>query len=155
AGANWDTSGDVFIYLDTKPGGTATAFNPFPGDTAKLYLPGVRPENVRPTNPLPLGADVMLADQLIWATSSTPPTLLSWTGTTSTTRGALTADEYRFTAALQGGRTDIALPFGALGITPPGTNPLGLVAFASEDTGLRLWASLPAANPLSSARINS
>src|SRR5581483_6478499 len=30
-GANWDTDGDLFIYLDTAGGGATSAYNPFGG----------------------------------------------------------------------------------------------------------------------------
>jgi hypothetical protein len=39
SGANWQRDGDLFIYLDTKAGGTGTAYNPYPqtpGNAVKL-----------------------------------------------------------------------------------------------------------------------
>ncbi|MCP4534885.1 MAG: hypothetical protein GY831_27135, partial [Delftia sp.] len=49
-------------------------------------------------------------------------------------------------------QTDLYLPFDTLGVTNPVTQSLGLVAFASDDDALKLWATMPADNNLSSAR---
>ncbi|NOZ79187.1 MAG: hypothetical protein GXP48_08440, partial [Acidobacteria bacterium] len=62
AGANWNTDGDLFIYLDTGAGGTTAAYNPF-NDGVSLSLP-----------------DGMNADYLIWAQDNLTATLLHWDG---------------------------------------------------------------------------
>ncbi|HBY95833.1 MAG TPA: hypothetical protein DEP84_18070 [Chloroflexi bacterium] len=49
--------------------------------------------------------------------------------------------------------TDIYLPFSLLGITDPTAAALKLVAFATEEDGLRLWAAMPDKNPLNSPRV--
>ena len=50
-GANWNTDGDLFIYLDTRPGGAATAFDPYRTLTATTTIS------------FPTG---MAADTLLW-----------------------------------------------------------------------------------------
>lgn len=55
---------------------------------------------------------------------------------------------YRF----QDTRTDLVVPFAALGITDPSATTLGLLGFAAETGVLKLWATLPERNPLNSDR---
>ncbi|MBN1814246.1 MAG: proprotein convertase P-domain-containing protein, partial [Anaerolineae bacterium] len=77
--------------------------------------------------------------------------LWRWDGSEWVTQTQLSNAQYRFDPALNGGQTDLVLPFGLIGLTAGGS--LDLVAFASEDSGLRLWAAMPPANPLNSARV--
>ena len=39
SGANWDTDGDLFVYLDTAAGGANTAFNPYNPAEPTIGLP--------------------------------------------------------------------------------------------------------------------
>ncbi len=98
---------------------------------------------------LPAGLE---ADALIWVQESSTAGLLRWDGSAWALQAGLTPDQYRFDAALNGGQTDLYLPFELLGITEGGT--LGLLSFATEDpapdSGLRLWATAPLANPVNS-----
>lgn len=45
SGANWNTDGDLFIYLDTQPGGTGELYNPYTTTlrNVNIYLPGNTP----------------------------------------------------------------------------------------------------------------
>jgi hypothetical protein len=60
---------------------------------------------------------------------------------------------YAFDAHADAPTTDLRVPFSALGITDPATATLALVAFATEDDALRLWATMPPLNSVNSERI--
>ncbi len=128
-GASWNADGDLFVTLDTASGGTITAFNPYT-DTAEITLPG--------------GMD---ADTVIWVQDATTAELWQWDGAAWVFAADLTSDHVTAT----GDRTDLYVPFDLLGITDPATTPLDLLAFASEEASLALWAVLPAANGVNSA----
>jgi uncharacterized repeat protein (TIGR01451 family) len=141
AGANWSDDGDLFIYLDTGPGGTNSTFTPHPvaaGGTT-VVLP-----------------DDLQADVLIWVQDARTAGLLRWNGSDWAVDSLLTAEQFRFDGALNGGQTDLYLPFELLGLKSG--DPLGALAFAAEEpapeTGLRIWATLPIANPVNSGRVN-
>ena len=115
-GANWDYNGDLFIYLDdlTDPNVPLTAYNPFTGtqtiDT-NIHIPG--------------------AKAFIWVQDSKIADLYNWKGF-GWKHTSLRADNYRFDAGLNGGHTDLFIPFDLIGITNPITSPLTMFAFATE-----------------------
>ncbi|MCJ7551391.1 MAG: LamG domain-containing protein [Anaerolineae bacterium] len=159
-GANWGTpataslgDGDLFVYLDTQPGGTSQAFNPYSVYTGTVvFLPGVTP----PANPagIPragIAAPLMEADYMVWVTDSETAWLWRWEAGEWITQTLLSDTQVRFEPALNDGQTDLILPFDLISLATGGS--LDLVAFASEDDGLRLWAAMPSANPLNSARV--
>lgn len=132
-GADWNVSGDLFVYLDTRAGeGAATAYDPY----------GLGPE-IR----LPAG---MAADYLLWVEDEKTAALLtvSAAGGWQPAAGGLAGLQ----VALDAGRarTDVLLPFDVLGLEPGGGGGLSLVALASEEDALRLWAAMPDKNPLNS-----
>jgi len=141
AGAGWDTAGDLFVYLDTDPsGGATTAFNPY------LIPSGAEdfvPDGTTVTLPDGFGADLVA-----WAQDANSAALFRWTGVEWEHVAALGTAEYRHDAATL--QTDLYLPFALLGVADPASAGLGLLAFASEEGTLRLWAALPATNPLNS-----
>jgi subtilisin-like proprotein convertase family protein len=138
-GANWNRDGDLFIYLDTGPGGATTAYNPY-GAGPTIHLPGATP--------------ALAADYLVWVRDAQTATLLRWDGSGWVAESDLAQDGlYQYVAGLEDGLTDLHLPFGRLGIGDPATTALDVVAFASEENGLYLWAAMPGGNPLNSARI--
>jgi uncharacterized repeat protein (TIGR01451 family) len=140
-GANWSGDGDLFLYLDTVPGGTNETFTPFavPISSTQVALPLV-----------------MQADVLIWVQDASTASLLRSDGSAWITDTLLSPDQYRFDGGLNSGQTDLYLPFEWLG-TVEGA-PLGLVAFATEEpvsgADLKLWATAPLANPVNSDRVN-
>ena len=146
--ANWNTDGDLFIYLDTQPGGAAQVYNPYTAtNSAIIHLPGVTPTST---------ANAMTADYVVWVQDSATATLLRWDGSTWVTvgpapRGLLSSSQYHFDAAVNGGQTDLYLPFDLIGLASGGS--LDLIALASEQDALHLWAVMPNANPVSSARV--
>ncbi|MGD8463961.1 MAG: hypothetical protein PVI09_08840 [Anaerolineae bacterium] len=140
-GANWHGDGDLFVYLDTAAGGTGTTFAPQPVVSGTVIL-------------LP---DDFAADALVWVQDGTTARLLRWDGGQWAAETTLSAEQYRFDGGRRGGQTDLYLPFDLLGLSPG--SPLGMVAFAAEEpapgTGLRIWATMPLANPANSSRVNS
>ena len=143
-GANWNTDGDLFIYLDTQAGGTSQVYNPYPAtpDTV-IHLPGVTPSSQ---------ANAMQADYLVWVQDSDTAVLFSsasdWSFVTE-----LSAEQYQFDAALNDGHTDIYLPFNLIGVSDPAAASLDLVAFAAEQDALSLWAVMPNANAVNSGKV--
>jgi Concanavalin A-like lectin/glucanases superfamily/Bacterial TSP3 repeat/Bacterial Ig-like domain len=140
-GANWSDDGDLFVYLDTGPGGTNSTLSPYTvgsGGTTVI---------------LPAG---LLADVLIWVHDPGAASLLRWNDSEWAVDRQLTAEQFRFDGALRGGQTDLYLPFELLGLSPG--DPLGLLAFAAQEpapeTGLRIWATFPIANPVNSRWVN-
>jgi sugar lactone lactonase YvrE len=64
-GANWDSDGNLFVYLDTQPGGTLHAYTPFT-DGHTIHLPA------EPAT--------FAADTLVWVRANTDAVLLQWDG---------------------------------------------------------------------------
>ncbi|MEM7028701.1 MAG: FG-GAP-like repeat-containing protein [Chloroflexota bacterium] len=137
-GANWQTEGDLFIYLDTQPGGSTVAYNPYPVSSVStaIFLP-----------------NNLSADYVIWVQEDdgSGATLMQWDG--SQWQAVADPWAYRFEADLASPQTDIYIPFTTLGITDPNSQTLGLVAIASEEDALKLWAAMPQANSLNSETI--
>jgi subtilisin-like proprotein convertase family protein len=136
-GANWDYSGDLFIYLDTTAGGAIQAFNPFTTTHTTINLP----------EKLGFGADV-----LIWVSDSSVAHLLTYNGG-NWDMEELSPAEYHFDAGLNDGQTDLYLPFSLVGIANPETTPLGMVAFATREGALDLWGTMPAGNPANAPNV--
>ncbi len=131
-GADWNSDGDLFIYLKTGSGpGTDQAYNPYPataGDT--LTLP-------------------FTADTLVWVTGAQSAQLLRWNGAAwlDALPGGLPPANFRFTAQPPASLTDLYLPFSLLGILDPAAAPLDVIAFGSQKDALRLWTVFPILNP--------
>ncbi len=135
SGADWRSDGDLFVYLDTRAGGATEAYDPYPataGNT-KIALPSS-----------------LEADFLIWVQDHQTALLLSWDGSQWGFGSSLSEEQYRFAVNLNTGQTDLYLPFALLGINDPAVAELELLALASEEGALRLWATLPNANPVNS-----
>jgi sugar lactone lactonase YvrE len=142
-GADWDSDGDLFIYFDTGSGGATTLFNPYTA-TATIQLP-----------------PGLTANALIWVEDTTTASLYTWNGSAWSLASTLTTAQFRFTPALQLPDhlipdyliTDLSLPFSLLSLTP--ASSLRLLAVASEEDQLSLWAAAPDKNPLNSPRVIS
>jgi uncharacterized repeat protein (TIGR01451 family) len=136
-GANWDYDGDLFIYLKTDPYSApiTSAYNPF-GATqdVEVNLPG--------------------ANAFVWVQDSELAELYAWDDAAGgLAHTNLDATQYRFDAGLDGGLTDLRLPFDMLGIDDPATSPLVLYAFATDEEEMHLWATMPHQNPVNSERV--
>ena len=136
AGANWNSDGDLFIYLDTIPGnGSTQVFDPYPATAGQSNIT------------LPAG---LAADRLVWVRDAGDALLLSWDGSAWGSGVALDAAHYRFGASAADHRS--IPPVRQARHRQPGDLPAGLIALASEEGALRLWATLPNTNPVNSAR---
>jgi subtilisin-like proprotein convertase family protein len=178
SGANWNTDGDLFVYLDTQPGGSIRAYNPYTTSlTTDILLPRLQSAAATALSTSDNSIDAtsttiatfsrprrahlnasnqnyMGADYLIWAQTTTTATLLRWDEKNQTWQPVADADwEYRFEESLEVPQTDIFLPFGSIGVNDAASATLALLAFASEDDRLRLWATMPARNSVNSERI--
>jgi len=89
------------------------------------------------------------ADYLIWITDTTSIAILRWDGDQSDwvqDRHVPAHLSASFDSDAQ--RTDVVVPFTDLNIDDPSATPLKLVALASSDDHLNLWAAIPGPNPL-------
>jgi len=166
-GANWDSDGDLFIYLDTLPDlpvypGGNVAYNPYAATMSDTIV--LLPTSDTPCDPDTPPDEVFAADYAVWVQDSRTATLLQWDTLQNTWVPTLTLplvgsqplgnEDWGYHFEPGGpGYTDLSLPFAMLGITDPTTGTLGLVAFASEENALRLWAVMPPANPVNSQRV--
>ncbi len=171
-GAQWETDGDLFIYLDTKEGGSSQLYDPYPAtitntvillpprnDMASLAaIQSAEAASTQATSPRPIvrprlsaTSGPMAADTLIWVQSDDTATLMQWDGEAWQT----VADglSYHFDQNLPTPTTDLYVPFSTLGISEPASTTLSLLAVASEEDALRLWATMPPRNNLNSERI--
>ncbi|MEZ4639722.1 MAG: LamG domain-containing protein [Caldilineaceae bacterium] len=146
-GADWETDGDLFVYLDTLPGqGGLVAYNPYASTAQSTVLL------------LPTGADTgnpMQADYALWVVDSQNAHLLRWDGADWIDDGLLgqLGGAYTFSHEPDAIYTDLVIPLTLIG--DPGA-ALDLVAFAADaeegpSQGLRLRSALPYANPVDSA----
>ena len=165
-GANWDHDGDLFLYLDTRPGGADRLFNPYPDDqNAVIYLPGNTPDpQQKSISPRTKGAQASLgdsstpsavtgADVMVWVENGHQATLYRWRNGSWQSEGSLGTDRYRFTPGKEASVTDLLLPFSLLDISNPETAALGLLAVATEEDALRIWSTMPTRNPVNSPRV--
>ncbi|MCP4358082.1 MAG: DUF11 domain-containing protein [Chloroflexi bacterium] len=133
-GADWETDGDMFLYLDSTTGGSRVAMNPYveTAVSTAIFLP-----------------ETLDADYAIWVQDATIAILYEWNGSdwNEVSSGEF---EFQFDAELASPQTDLYLPFDTISIIDPSTESVEMVAFASENDGLKLWATMPANNNLNS-----
>ncbi|MCP4532740.1 MAG: hypothetical protein GY831_16145 [Delftia sp.] len=94
----------------------------------------------------------MAADYLVWVQDEDSASLLSWNEGSDEWLTVGDPWTFSFDANRPTPQTDLYLPFDTLGITNPTTQTLDLVALASDEDTLKLWATMPADNNLSSPR---
>ncbi len=135
AGANWDGDGDLFVYLDSVSGGATTAYNPY-----TITQPAIG-----------LGAPV--ADYLLWVEDGSTARLMQWNGSSWVISTTLTSANFRLDTGINPAHTDLLIPFAWLGVSNPAATSLRMVAFATEEDRLDLWAAMPDSNPLNSLRV--
>jgi len=164
-GADWDLDGDLFVYLDTVPdlmpgtlyirqGGNA-AYNPYTATISNTVVLLPTKEWSESPGPNWPAVDAFNADYAVWVKDSQEATWLEWsnvTGTWSAITGTLDFDfnvTYNDTLVT----IDLLIPFNSLAISYPQTTTIGLVAFATDQDALRLWAVMPPPNPANSKRV--
>ena len=135
-GADWTHDGDLYIYLNSTVGGAIEAYDPNSGITVTVTLPD---EN----------GSAMAADYLLYVEDESTVTLLEWDGTAWNSAQVLSTTHY----LMRNGVVDVRLPFSWLSMSAG--DPLQVVAFATEEDSLRLWAAAPNQNPLNSKRVVS
>ncbi len=181
-GADWSTDGDLLILLDTIPGqGTTHVPDLYGGAGSTIYLPGTTPEQagmgsfdtlqskleavgdvgatvsrVLPKSEVAMAADeAMAADYLVWVRDADLANLYHCNDTLGCTFvAALGAEHLRTFGGLNGGHTDLYLPFNQIGISNPALAVVEMVALASEEGALALWSAMPPQNPVSSGKVN-
>jgi hypothetical protein len=139
-GADWNNDGDLFFYFDTQPGGSSIVYDPYTTTNTLIQLPAQ-------------GGDQLEADYLIWVEDSATAELRYWSGSDWAISATLSSDHYKSDTTLALPVTDLIISFDLLSISDPATAALKLVAVASEEETLRLWAAMPEKNPLNSERV--
>jgi hypothetical protein len=134
-GADWNTDGDLFIYLDTQGGGATSAFNPY-GGNGTIQLPSS-----------------FGADYLVWIQDDSTASLRHWNGSAWVLVQNLGSANFALDTTASPNTTDVYLPFNLLGVNS--SSSLKMLALASEDNALQFWASAPDKNPLNSAQVIS
>jgi len=153
-GADWDHDGDLFVYLDTRPGGARQLMDPY-GSGPAIYFPGNAPQ---PADGLALQDDgtiqsvdapAMRPDVLVWVEHAGRATRWRWDGNGWRADAQPLGDAAVRTVRRAGATdTDLLLAFADLGLADPAAAPIGLLAVASQEGALRLWATMPDRNPL-------
>ncbi len=179
-GANWDTDGDLFVYLDTIPDttgpyravGTHRVYDPYTStmDSTIILLP-TEPWSDDPDAAAPEGAsyNAMNADYALWVANSQDAFLLRWDqpGQAWVNEGPLAdlGGQFGQFSEVDATLTDLVVPFALVGNPqdwaapfPEGPRGIGLVALAVDGPegpsgGLRIWSVLPDADPADSARV--
>ncbi len=134
SGAVWSDSDDLYIYLDTAPGGASA-----------VYTQGMAAG--QPDLRLPTG---FAPEYLLRVDDPQTISLLRWNG------AAWVAASGVWQAWIDEAQPDLFeayLPFATLNISNPAATPVSLLAFATEEDSLRMWAVMPANNPLTSSRV--
>ncbi|MCX6019170.1 MAG: hypothetical protein NTZ50_11860, partial [Chloroflexi bacterium] len=164
SGADWTRDGDLFVYLDTVPDempgasytrhGSNAAYDPYsatmtstlmllPVDEFATLSSGSRPRLNR-----------MNADVLLWVEDNDTVHLLRWSDADQKWKEEpLPAGAFEFDSKGGDSLTEFSLPFTLLGNSVVVGSRVDVVAFASDDGALRTWAALPAANPVTAARV--
>lgn len=169
-GADWDTDGDLFIYLDTVPGGTVAAYRPnhFVTSLEQSVLNGASfvtlPANsaARDVSSSTMAtsinalqqrllnaqkgirsSDLEGFDYLVYVQDETVAEVLHWNGSVwETVRTQL---EYRFSIENGVEHTDIRIPFADVDYDR--SQAFGMVAMATQEAQLLPWATFPTTNP--------
>jgi hypothetical protein len=131
SGANWGGDGDLFVYIDSGSGGATALSNPYQGPAAAIGLP-----------------TSFGADWLVWVRDTRNATLMRWNGSAWAIEPSDPA-LYQFDA--NAARTDLTLPLDLLELGAAAS--VKVVAVASEEGALQLWAAFPDKNPLNSPRL--
>ncbi len=163
-GANWNHTGDLFVYLDTRPGGSDRLYNPYPKDQGTtIFLPGNLPDPVAGAGERQLQAQASItpktsqsgmgADYLVWVEDRGQAGLYVWDGFAWSLQQDLDSDHFRLNLGVSSSDTDLRLPFAELKIADPSIAALGLLAVATEEDALQLWATMPVRNPVNSSTV--
>ena len=150
-GADWENEGDLFIYFDTKTGGSVRAYNPYTAtlDNTIVLLP-LRLTLEEEEEEEDESVSQMGADYLIWVEEdgNNKATLMTWNEEQEQWVAVEEEWLYAFDADIK--TTDIYLPFELLGIENPEESSLAMVALATEEDALRIWSTMPQGNSVNS-----
>lgn len=171
-GADWDMDGSLFIYLDTKSGGTVKAYRPdiytqsitdsvtlgesfitLPVNMAARTIGGS--SNLESyVNKFQTGlrlsqqgirtSSVQGADYVIYVKNRTTATILRWNGSNWVDEGVI--PNYRYADEMGIKQTDIRALFSQVGYVVG--QPIGVVAFATKPNTFLPWSTFPNTNPV-------
>ncbi|MGB0383516.1 MAG: LamG-like jellyroll fold domain-containing protein [Ardenticatenaceae bacterium] len=156
SGADWEQDGDLFIYLDSQAGGSENAYDPYPATQENTIIQ-------LPTYVEGEEANQLQADYLVWVqendvsvtlteTNRLTATLMAWDEPSQSWQASASEWRYAFNKGQE--ETDIYLPFSAIGIDgAPASASMKMVALASQEEALKLWATMPNNNNINSEKV--
>ena len=176
-GSDWNVDGDLFVYLDTIPGGSITPYIPSKFDRALSNE--VASGNAFVTLPIDMagrtsaagtlglfmnkwqqqlrdvlrggrsGSAVEGADYVIYMGRNDTIAVLRWDSGSSAWVAVNESPSMKYSVVNNIKQTDIRVLFSTIGYTVG--NPVGMVAFASKEDYLLPWATFPVNNPTKSS----
>ena len=171
-GADWDYDGNLFIYLDTIPGGTVQAYRPSnytqsitnsvtlgesfitlpvnmaarsvaAGSSIASYVNDFQTALTQSQQGIRTST-IQGADYVIAINNRTNAQLLTWNGSAWVDTNSPITYQYVNERGIK--QTDIRTLFSQIGYTTG--NPLGVVAFATKPNSFMPWATFPTSNPV-------
>ncbi len=173
-GADWEYDGDLFVYLDTKVGGTVSSYRP--SSYTKTITDSVTLGESYITLPVNTAARTIASsstlasyintfqtglvasqrgvranspqgsDYVIHVQNRTVAQILRWDETARSWMNDGAAPTYQFVDELGIKQTDLRVAFGQIGYTTG--NPFGVIAYATAPQGFLPWATFPSTNPI-------
>ena len=159
-GTDWNNEGDLFVYIDSVAGGTMQSYRPnkYTQSITNSVTLGdafvTLPSNMAGRS---MGADnttIQGADYVVYVNDTSTIRLLRWDSTQNDWIATTTPPEYLYenNAAIE--NTDIRVLFTHINYAVG--QPLGVIAFASNENRLLPWATFPINNPTAATRaVNS
>jgi hypothetical protein len=173
-GADWEYDGDLFVYLDTKVGGTVSSYRPssytktitdsvalgdsfitLPVNTAaRTTSTGTTLASYINTFQQGLAASQrgvranspQGSDYVIHVQNRTVAQILRWDEAAGSWMNDGSRPTYQYADELGIKHTDLRVGFSQIGYTAG--NPFGVIAFATAPQGFLPWATFPSTNPI-------
>ena len=139
-GLNLESQGDLHLYIDSKAGGSLSAYDPYTPIAQATSLVVMPERRQYQSN----AVDRMLADFAVIVEDGQTVRLMQWDGS-SWQDASLAQVKFSYVD----GEAIIWLPLAALGVNPNAVD-ISLVGFVSEENSMQVWATMPGNNPLNS-----
>lgn len=155
-GTDWNNEGDLFVYIDSVAGGTMQSYRPskYTQSITNSVTLGdafvTLPANMAGRS---MGTDnttIQGADYVVYVDDTSTIRLLRWDSTQNDWIASTTPPEYRYETRDAIDHTDIRVLFNTINYAVG--QPLGVIAFASNENQLLPWATFPINNPTAATR---
>jgi len=155
-GTDWNNEGDLFIYIDSVAGGTMQSYRPSKytqSITTSVTLGDAfvtLPANMAGRSMGTDNSTIQGADYVVYVNDTSTIRLLRWDSTQNDWIATTTPPEYRYETRDAIDHTDIRVLFDTINYVLG--QPLGVIAFASNENQLLPWATFPINNPTAATR---